>query len=103
MFTYETVTTIPIENVAVRKRLRDGVEFQYLISANKGYVLHDGAYDDYPLDENTGMSSDKLVQGYTGATVTVGANYDFVANPRELYAAPYISVPKDRIFGGGKN
>lgn len=102
-FTYETVTAVPMANVTVQKRLRDGVDFQYLISANKGYVLHDNAYDDHPLDESTGMPSSKLAPGYTGATVTVGANYDFAANSRELYAVLRTSVPKDRVFGGVKN
>ena len=102
-YTYEDVIPTLIPNTIMQKRLRDGVQTTYLITAVDGYVLHDNLldrYEDYDDDENP---IGDLILGYYSGTRTVGANYDFTANPREFYAVPESSVPADRIFGGGND
>lgn len=99
-FTYEEVNPPIIENTIMQMRLRDGVDFQYMITPSKGYVLHDKNYDDTMMDEMTGEII-TVALGYRTSTATCGANYDFVANPREFYAVPENEVPADQIFGGG--
>lgn len=102
-FTYEDVNPTLIENTTMRKRLRDGVDYQYLITANSGYVLHDTNRDyelfdeigDPVLDEN---GEQIIKQGFTRATATCAANYDFTANPREFFAVLESEVPADQIF-----
>lgn len=89
-----------IENTVMQKVYYDGVHRQYTIEAIDGYVLHDKRLDWYDTDPDTYEDVFKL--GYTGATKSVAANYDFDANPYELYAVPVDSVPADQIFGTQK-
>lgn len=95
-YTYENVIPSLIENTDMQKRLRDGVHSTYLIIPVIGYVLHDSKRD-------TTDANGDIVCGYTTGTATVAATYDFISNPRELYAVPADSVPPDQIFGGGGN
>ena len=97
-FTYEDVTPTLIPNTNMRLRLRDGVPYQYLISASEGYVLHETGYD-YP-----DMNDETIIhKGYTVGTVSCSVNYDFETNPREIYAVLRTDVPADDIFGGGNH
>lgn len=98
-YTYEDVIPTLIENTTMQKRLLNGVHRTYMITANEGYVLHDKALD---FVESWDENGDPITtQGYTTATCTCAAAYDFAANPREFYAVPADSVPADQIFGGG--
>lgn len=101
-YTYEDVIPSLIENTTMQKRLRDGVQTTYTIKANEGYVLHDKTLDWYDTDPNTMEETYRL--GFSRGTKTCGANYDFVANPREFYAVPDDgTIPDDQIFGGVNN
>lgn len=70
----------------------------YFIYPNEGYVLHDNVYDETVMDED-GNETGEIRLGYIPypSFVTVGYNYDFVANPRELYTVPEDSVDSDQI------
>ena len=101
MTTYEDMIPSPIENARVQKSFRDGVQRSYFITPNSGYVLHDSGRDWTDIDPETG--EEVVYRGYTRGTATCGANYDFVANPREFYAIPESEAPADQIFGGANN
>lgn len=76
----------------------------YFIAPVEGYVLHDTRYD-LPAFDDEGNETGEIIKGYLPypSSVTVMANYDFVANPREIYAVPVDSVPADQIFNNGGN
>ena len=101
--TYEAIIPPMIENTNMRKMLADGVHITTRIAPVEGYVLHDNGLDYPAIDEETGMPSTEMVLGYKEGEVSVAANYDFVANPRELYTVLRSSVPENQIFGGGGN
>jgi hypothetical protein len=75
----------------------------YRISPCDGYVLHEISLDTPVYDEETGEETGEIILGYTTATISAGYNYDFEANPRQIYAVLESSVPADQIFGGGNN
>jgi len=99
--TYETISPSLIENTTMFKVLADGVHKTTRVSAIDGYVLHDNSGNWFEIDPITGEEIEK--EAYYGGTRSVAAYYDFVANPRELYAVPENSVPADQVFGGGGN
>ena len=57
----------------------------YRISPEDGYKLHDKERDVYIADPETGEVIEDS-KGFTSGILTVGWNYDFEANPREIYA-----------------
>lgn len=73
----------------------------YYIRPIEGYVLHDNQFDTHVIDENTLEETGEIILGYTRAVISVGYNYDFEANPRELYAVPESSISGDQIYGNG--
>ena len=91
VITFEEVNPTPIPNATVVKGLVDGVHRNYRISPNDGYVLHDGAGD--WVDDN----GTKCKAYYRGGC-SCGANYDFMANPREFCVVPENEVPTEHIF-----
>lgn len=102
-FTYEDVIPPLIENTTMQKRLRDGVDYQYLITPNEGFVLHDARMDEPVYDMETGEETGEVVKIYRTSTATCAANYDFTENPWEFYTVPADSVPADDIHGVGGN
>jgi hypothetical protein len=100
-WTYEDVTPTLIANTTIQKGLLNGVHKIYLITPIDGYVLHDNRLaTDIDIEGNP---IDPPTPGYTTATVTVAANYDFTANPNNIYAVLRNTVPEDQIFGGGND
>lgn len=69
-FTYENVTPTLIPNTTMKKRLRDGVDYQYIITPDIGYVIHDKDGDWEDLDG-------KLQRSYTRTDISCSASYDF--------------------------
>jgi hypothetical protein len=96
--TYEPIAPPIIENTTMRKMIADGTHRTTRIAPVEGYVLHDNNLDDVALDDITGMPTDEILLGYKEGEISVGHDYDFKENPRELYAVPRSSVPEDRIF-----
>ena len=75
-----------IKNSIMKERYNDnGEKVNYIISPQKGYLLHEKSRDEAILDEN-GNEMGEIKKGYTRGIVTVLANYDFKKNPREIYA-----------------
>lgn len=75
----------------------------YDIRPCEGYVLHSSGLDFPEVDEETMTETGTILLGYTRGLVTVGYNYDFEANPRNIFAVLESEVPADQIFGGGNN
>jgi hypothetical protein len=96
--TYEAIIPPIIENTNMRKMLSDGVHRTTRIAPAEGYVLHDNILDENVFDEETSMITEEIALGYKEGEVSVRYDYDFDANPRELYAVLRSSVPEDRIF-----
>lgn len=100
----EIVNPTLIPNTTMQKYIdNDGVFRAYYITPNEGYVLHDKSYDEEVIDEVTLQPTGEIKLGYRTSTASCGANYDFVANPREFYTVPITDVPADQIYGGGDN
>ena len=75
-----------IKNTVMKERYNDnGEKVNYIISPQKGYLLHEKSRDEAIFDEN-GVDTGEIKKGYTSGIVTVLANYDFEKNERELYA-----------------
>lgn len=96
--TYEAIIPPIIENTNMRKMLSDGVHRTTRIAPAENYVLHDNNLDDNVFDEESRVPTVEIALGYKEGEISVGHDYDFNENPRELYAVPRISVPEDRIF-----
>ena len=100
-WTYEDVMPSLIENATMKRCLLNGVHKTYRITPNENYVLHDSRLaTDIDVEGNP---IDPPLAGYTPATVSVAANYDFTANPFNIYAVLRNTVPEDQIFGGSNN
>jgi flavoprotein len=56
--------------------------------------LHHKSYD-VPITEN-GIKTNKIKRGYTTRFITMGVNYDWKTNPRQIYAVP-IDIEEEII------
>ena len=82
---YKDIET-KIENTTMQERYNDNAELiNYVISPLEGYKLHEKSRDEIVVDEN-GAETGEIKKGYTEGIVTVLANYNFIENPREIYA-----------------
>ena len=94
----ENVTPTLIENTTMLLGYVNGVARAYEITPNDGYVLHDRLLDEFEeFDEETGegMGEPIRLRCYEG-TRTVGADYDFSANPREFFAVLRSEVDENK-------
>lgn len=109
-----------IPNTVMQKRVRDGMDYTYRITAAAGFVLHDKARDWDRTDEDGNVLG--INQGFTRATASCFIGYDFTpitvhhtnadgnivpvtayGAQREFYAVPESDAPADNIFGGGND
>ena len=75
-----------IENTTMQEFInKDGKLVGYTILPADGYKLHEKSRDEIVVDEN-GNETGEVIKGYTTGLVTAFANYDFIKNPREIYA-----------------
>ena len=58
----------------------------YCIYPCEGYVLHTSSYDEPVIDEETGKETGEIILGYIDSYVMLTRNYDFEANPLNIYA-----------------
>ena len=97
IYTYEDVIPSPIANATVQKRFANGVHRQYVVTPNKGYVLHDARGCWTVLDEVTGEAI--IIHAFYSGNCTTSATYDFDTNLYDFYAMLEYDVPSDQIFG----
>ena len=71
----------------------------YEIAPVDGYVLHDQTLDTPEFDEELMEETGNILPGYTPGSITVPHNYNFEANPRQIYAVLRTTVPENQIFG----
>lgn len=71
---------------------------KYYIYPIEGYALHDNAYDEPILDANDEPTGE-IKQMFTTAYTTVVANYDFNANPDNIFAVPLSELDEDQLCG----
>jgi hypothetical protein len=57
----------------------------YRIYPNEGYLLHTTSYDE-PILDDEGNETGEVKKGYTEGFISLNKNYDFEANPFEVYA-----------------
>lgn len=81
-----------IENTICEAREIDGGIVYYKVRPEDGYKLHEKGLDMPIIDDETGKETGKIQCGYTTAFTTVGANYDWETNPRQIYAVPIDTV-----------
>lgn len=74
------------DNTLCEAREKDGKVVSYRISPAKGYKLHHKTYD-MPITEN-GIKTNKIKRGYTTRFITMGVNYNWETNPKQIYAVP---------------
>ena len=96
--TYEPIIPPIIDNTMMRKMIVDGIHKTTRIAPVEGYVLHDNNLDDKVFDEESRIPTVEIVLGYKEGKISVGHNYDFAENPRELYTVLRSDVPEGRIF-----
>lgn len=98
---YEDVTPV-YENTTMKKMFINEAHKLYNIYPVEDYVLHDKDLDIVIYDDITGEEISRELW-YTPTYSQFLPNYDFVANPREIYAVPRNTVPENQILGGGEN
>lgn len=74
------------DNTLCEAREKDGKVVSYRISPAEGYKLHHKTYD-MPITEN-GIKTNKIKRGYTTRFITMGVNYNWETNPKQIYAIP---------------
>lgn len=102
---YVNVTPI-YENTTMQEYYNDAnVLRAFRIAPIEGYVLHSTSYDTEVYDEETMEPTGEIIPGFIPypAFIQVGYNYDFVANPKQIYAVPADTVPENQIFNNGGN
>lgn len=88
-----------IANTTMEKYIdSNNVERAYFIAPIEGYVLHHSGKDFTIIDEIT--MEETIVEGFASGSVSVPIDYDFDANPDNLYTKLASEVPADQIFGG---
>ena len=97
------MANIPVEPIIANTTMEkyvdgNGEERAYQIAPIEGYVLHDSRKD-YQNPNNL----EETIEGFSTYGVSVPINYDFVANPYNLYTKLASEVPADQIFGGTDN
>ena len=81
---YKKVRT-KITNTRFDARVDAGDEIiSYRIYPKDGYLLHEDSLDEQIFDDSGNETG--VITNYTSSFITAGANYDFKANPRNIYA-----------------
>lgn len=76
-----------IENTIFEERVVDDKVLSYRVRPIDGYKLHEITLDS-PLFENGIEVEGKIKLGYTKSYITIGANYNFSQNNRQIYTKP---------------
>jgi hypothetical protein len=95
---------IPVEAIIPNTRMEayynaNNVLRVYYIYPLEGYGLHHNAYDEPILDEE-GNPTGEVIQRFTTAFLTVPYNYDFEANPENIFTKPLSELDENQLCGG---
>lgn len=93
-YTYEIATEFNYPNIAVYKRLRDGIQNSWRIEANPGYVMYNTEANNMEIDPNTGLEV-PVTYYYRSTTCPLNWNWDNF----HFVAVPEGSVEENYIFG----
>lgn len=87
------------ENTTMREIQNDkGILTGYDIAPIDGYVLHNTAFDDYEYDHETLERGELISKGYSPSSCSVEAEYDFDANPYEIYAVKRDDIGDEGVI-----
>lgn len=75
---------------------------KYYIYPAEGYALHHNNYDEHVIDEE-GNETGEVIQKFTTAFTTVVADYDFEANPDNIFAKLLIELDSNQFCGNPDN
>lgn len=94
---------IPVEAIIPNTRMEayyntSNVLRKYYIYPLEGYGLHHNGYDEHILDEQ-GNETGEVVQRFTTAFTTVVANYDFEANPENIFTKLLSELDENQLCG----
>lgn len=84
-FTYKEINPTLIPNTIMQKRLRDDVNYQFIIEAEKGYVLHDRRIDEEEYYPESTISTGNVIPRFKKGSTTVPASYDFTVTTNDTY------------------
>lgn len=101
------MSQIPVEAIIPNTRMEayynaSNVLRKYYIYPLEGYGLHHNGYDEPILDEE-GNETGEVIQRFTTAFTTVVANYDFVANPNNIFTKLLSELDENQLCGGSNN
>jgi hypothetical protein len=96
VYTFEISAEHNYPNIAVYRKLEDGVLCAWRVNANEGYVMYDPNANDMELDPIT-MMPKPVTYYYTIKALPL--NFNFANFP--WVAVPRYSVDENYIFGGG--
>ncbi len=97
------MSRIPVEAIIPNTRMEayyntSNILRKYYIYPLEGYGLHHNGYDEHILDEE-GNETGEVIQRFTTAFTTVVANYDFEANPDNIFAVPLSELDENQLCG----
>lgn len=81
VYTYEIATEFNFPNLTIERKLRDGVQIAWRLTANEGYVFYDTTANDIELDPET-MEERPVIYYYRVRSLSLNrdfANFPFVA------------------------
>lgn len=74
-----------IENTICEVRVEDDTIVSYKMSPAEGYKLHEITLDAPKTDSEGNEIAGEIILGYTKSYITIGPNYDFDINERQIY------------------
>ena len=97
---YADVIPSLVENTTTQKRIdvETGKTLSYWIRPDEGYLIHTKEYDEPVYDEETMEETGEIRLGFTRGLVTVGHNYDFETNQREIYTISKNEIPEGSVI-----
>jgi len=72
-----------IENAIIEEKTINNNKV-YIVRPEEGYMLHEKSRDEIVMDEYDNETG-KIKLGFTKSYITIGADYDFEKNERQIY------------------
>lgn len=82
---FEEISTILFENTKTEGYYNNKELTMYRITPNKGYAIHTVFRDRQIYNEVTGEPTGEVEAGFTKSYITIRSDYDFEANPYDIY------------------